>query len=89
MFQVMLLDVDVLLIASITICLTFSAFPPFAVIVTLVILVQLRNAFSPMLSTLSGIVKLVMLQPANAHSPMLVTLFGIVRLVIPLQPANA
>ena len=47
--------------ASIIICLTFVAFPPFAVIVTLVNLLQPSNASYPMLVTLSGIVTLVRL----------------------------
>ena len=49
-------------------------------------LVQLSNAYFPMLVILLGIVMLVkLLQPKNAPSPMLVTLLGIVRLVKLLQ----
>ena len=44
-------------------------------IVTLLRLLQPKNAESPMLVTLSGIVMLVrLLQPENAESPMFVTL---------------
>ena len=57
MFQVMLEETP----AAIIFYLTFSAFPPFAVIVTLVILLPLLNASYPMLVTLSGIVTLVKL----------------------------
>ena len=51
---------------------------------------QPRNALSPILVTLFGIVILVNpLQAVNAEEPILVTLFGIVILVNPLQPENA
>lgn len=82
MFHVMLSEILVSLIASIIICFTFAAFPSFAVIVTLVRLLQPSNAVSPMLVTLSGIVTLVKLShKANDSVPMLVTLFGIVTFV--------
>jgi hypothetical protein len=49
----------------------------------LVKLVQFKNAFSPMLVTLSGIVIFVKLvQKLNAQAPMVVTLSGIIMLVI-------
>ena len=51
---------------------------------------QLSNADSPMLVTLSGIVMMVkLLQSLNVLFPMLVTLFGIVMLVKLLQFLNA
>lgn len=77
----MLLEIDMESIATIIIYLTSSASPPFAVIVTLVRLLQYWNAFCPMLVTESGIVTLVRLLPVNAYSPMLVTELGIVMLV--------
>jgi len=61
MFQVMLSETPALII----ICLTFSAFPPFAVIVTLVRLVSSANAYCPMLVTLSGTVSLNVLLVAS------------------------
>ena len=58
--------------------------------VMLVRLLQSRNALSPILVTLLGIVMLVrLLQPMNALRPMLVTLSGIVMLVRLVQPLNA
>ena len=58
--------------------------------VTLVRLVQHKNAYFPMLVTLFGMVMLVKLvQPKNAEFPMLVTLFGMVMLVRLVQPENA
>ena len=49
--------------------------------------VQPKNAASPMVVTLSGIVMLVRLaQSKNAPSPMLVTLLGIATLVRLVQP---
>ena len=90
MFQVIKSEMLVSPIASIIICLTFSAFPPLDVIVTLVILLLSANEYAVMLYTLSGIVMLVRLvQLQNASYPMLVTLSGIVTLVRPLQPENA
>ena len=51
-------------------------------IVTLVRLVQLANAYSPIPFTLDGIVTLFKLeQPQNAEAPMFITLDGIVTLV--------
>ena len=68
--------------ASIIAYLTFAAFPPFAVIVTLVRELQPENAQSSMLVTLSGIVTFVSpLQSQNALDSMFFTLFGIVMLV--------
>ena len=55
MFHVMLLDTP----AFIIIYLTFSAFPPLAVIVTLVRFMQKSNAPFSILVTLSGIVMFV------------------------------
>jgi hypothetical protein len=50
--------------------------------VTLVSLLQLEKALSPMLVTLSGIVTEVrLLQDWNAYLPMLVTLLGMVTLL--------
>jgi hypothetical protein len=58
--------------------------------VTLVRLVQLLNALSPILVTLLGIIMLARLvQLLNAPIPMLVTLLGIVMLVRLVQPLNA
>ena len=70
MFHVMFSDTP----AFIIICLTLAASPLLAVILTLVRVLHLSNAKSPMLVTESGIVTLVRaLQPQNAESPMLVT----------------
>ena len=55
--------------------------------VTLVKLLQSRNAHIPMLVTPLPIVTLIKpLQPLNANLPMLVTLLGIITLVKLLQP---
>lgn len=73
MFQVMLLGTP----ASIIICLTFYALPPFASIVTAVRLEQLENAEDPMLVIESGTVTLArQLQPLNEVLKMLVMLNG-------------